>query len=118
MAGVGDVMLRRAFLQFLSLAPVAAQALSVQEEIVSVARGNRGRLFDANGNPIDKAIEANLRTGRVLQFETDANGQIVIDKQRHVAVRVERWFSAPLRFDHNHRWEAIVQEYANCPETA
>lgn len=47
--------------------------------VVSVANGDRGRVYDSSGLPIAECIEANLNTGRCVVFHRDKSRRLVID---------------------------------------
>ena len=69
------------------------------EITVSVRHGDRGSVFDADGNPIPQCIEANLTTGRCVCFVTDADGKCKPNPERTEIERVVVMHKAPLRFD-------------------
>jgi hypothetical protein len=63
--------------------------------VVSVGQGDYGHVFDAEGNPVDFCIDANLDTGECLVFET-LNGKVLVQDREAVRKTIVR--PAPLRF--------------------
>jgi hypothetical protein len=67
--------------------------------LVSVNKGDSGCLYDANGDEIEHAISAELKSGLVLQYVTDRSGRYVVkDTENPYVERVYRKYPAPLCF--------------------
>lgn len=94
-------MIRRSFFKACAallpasvLTPLATKA----EVIVSVDRGNRGKVYESNGFKVEGCVEANLTTGRCVIFLADRDGKLIHNSQGDlIKVMVER--SAPMRFE-------------------
>lgn len=69
---------------------------------VSVKNGDCGELRDADGEEIKYAIEADLESGIVTVFATDASGGILVEGDS--AVTEVKRCKAPLRFASRGRW--------------
>ena len=91
-------MIRRSFLKLCaSVLPACLVARREPDRIVSVDRGDHGKLFDAYGRHIQRSVEANLTTGRCVVFKTDQYGNLI-----HNRIECERMVihcPAPMRFE-------------------
>jgi hypothetical protein len=64
--------------------------------VVSAANGDRGTVFDANGNQVERCVEANLKTGRCVVWQKKAYGRLAHNARTYN--RTIEMFPAPLTF--------------------
>lgn len=64
--------------------------------VVSVKNGDKGTVYDAYGNEVDKCLEANLKTGRCVVLETTPDGKL--KHNGHSAIRNVVMLPAPMTF--------------------
>lgn len=64
--------------------------------VVSVKNGDKGVVYDARGNEVENCIEANLKTGRCVVFETTPDG--MRKHNGHSAIRNVVMLPAPMTF--------------------
>ncbi len=68
-------------------------------DIVSVEKGDRGRIYDAHGKQVNRCLAANLLTGECVVFAEDAAGKVLVDWDAHIAKTRTVHRPAPLRFE-------------------
>ena len=72
--------------------------------IVSIDRGDKGRVFDAEGVEVKGYISANLTTGRCIMYDLDYNGKKFVSRDwtpvcgNIEAVKMAVYHPAPMRF--------------------
>lgn len=94
-----EPIFRRSFLKACAaMLPASIFVNRAADVIVSVDRGDRGELFDADGRKIEKCIEANLTTGRCVVMMTDRNGKLIMNSRGDGVDGVIVEFSVPMRF--------------------
>ena len=100
-------MKRRTLLGMFGLAwliPLRTAIAAIQpsaDVIVSVDRGDKGQVFDANGISVEKCIEANLTTGRCVCFVVDGGGGLRTNPGTHEPLRIVDYPPMPLTFVRN-----------------
>lgn len=102
-------MFRRSFLKacaaVLPISIFANCETQAEDVIVSVGRGDKGILFDANGVEVKNCIEANLATGRCFVYELDRNGKKFVRRDAASAscvlqaAKMVVYRPAPMRFE-------------------
>ena len=70
-----------------------------EDLIVSVGRGDKGVLTDANGVEVKGCIESNLTTGRCVVFELNGNGKKFVRHNTSKAAELVVFHQAPMRFE-------------------
>jgi len=71
-----------------------------KDAIVSVDRGDFGKLYDRNGSKVLDCVEANLSTGRCVVFHRSRDGAFVFNNSGDDVERLIVYRLAPLRFEH------------------
>ena len=110
-------MIRRSFLKACaavlptSLLPkreteaVANRETPPENLIGAVERGDKGRVFDAEGVEVKDCIKANLTTGRCVVYELDSNGNKFVSRDWTPlcgimeAAKMAVYHPAPMRFE-------------------
>ena len=99
-------MIRRVFLKsiafFFPALFTESKKTTTSNMIVSVARGDRGQVFDANGTRVENCVEANLTTGRCEVYELNENGSTFIwyNESNHTmeAKKIVVYHKVPMSF--------------------
>ena len=66
--------------------------------VVSVDRGDRGLVYDANGREIGEILEANLTTGRCVVIKTTRDGEPVLNNRGDAIEKLVIYHPAPMHF--------------------